>query len=145
MHCTASAARPEPRSIGDQSMVREVCIIDDDEDMREILARVVRSAGLTPALYASAEAFVQTADRSEIGCMLLDIELRGMSGISLLEQLAQGSLDFPVFLLSGAHSPSTAAAAKRVGAVIIDKPFDVRLLAQRIRNAVIDSPPESPG
>jgi FixJ family two-component response regulator len=117
-------------------MVRTACIIDDDEGMREILARVVRAAGLSPALYDSAEAFVQNADKSEIGCMLLDIELRGMSGIALLEDLARKEIDFPVFLISGAHSATTAATAKRVGAVVIDKPFDVRLLAQRIRNAV---------
>ena len=117
-------------------MGRTVCIIDDDEGMREILARVVRSAGLTPALYESAEAFVNEAEKSEIGCVLLDIELRGMSGVALLEQLAKETLDFPVFLISGAHSATTAATAKRIGAVVIDKPFDVRLLAQRIRNAV---------
>ena len=123
-----------------------VCIvIDDDEGMREILARIARSAGLTPALYESAEAFVQRSDRSRIGCMLLDIELRGMSGIALLEQLAEETLDFPVFLISGAHSASTAAAAKRVGAVVIEKPFDARLLAQRIRSAVSAPPPLSCG
>lgn len=113
-----------------------VCIIEDDDGMRELLSRIVRSAGLTGALYDSAESFLRRADNFPIGCMLVDIQLRGMNGIALLQQLAERDLDCPVFLISGAHDAVGAAAAKRLGAVMIDKPFDARLLAQRIRTAV---------
>jgi len=118
-----------------------VSIIEDDEDMLEVLSRVVRSAGLTVALYDSAESFLRRADNSAVGCVLVDVQLQGLSGIELLEQLADGgNLGFPVFLISGAHDGDTVRAAKRLGAVIIDKPFNARLLAQTIRTAVSATP-----
>ena len=113
-----------------------VCVIEDDDGMREVLSRVVRSAGLTPELYNSAESFLQRCDNSRIGCMLVDVQLGGLNGVALLEHLAKNGSDCPFFLISGAHDEVSADTAKRLGAVIIDKPFNVRLLAQRIRTAV---------
>ncbi len=113
-----------------------VCVIEDDDEMREVLSRVVRSAGLTPELYHSAESFLRRRDNSPIGCMLVDVQLGGLNGVALLEHLAESGSDCPFFLISGAHDAVSADTAKRLGAVIIDKPFNVRLLAQRIRTAV---------
>jgi FixJ family two-component response regulator len=113
-----------------------VCIIDNDEGMREVLAHIVRSIGLPCELHDSAESFLLRSESSGITCMLLDVELRGMSGIALLEHVAEGGLDFPIFLISGAHDSATTAYAKRLGAGIIDKPFNARRLAQAIRAAV---------
>ena len=113
-----------------------VCVIEDDDEMREVLSRVVRSAGLTPELYHSAESFLQRRDNSPIGCMLVDVQLGGLNGVALLEHLAKNGSDCPFFLISGAHDGVSVDTAKRLGAVIIDKPFNVRLLAQRIRTAV---------
>ena len=114
-----------------------VCIIDDDKDIREILAHVVRTVGLEPELYDSAESFLQRPDRTGIGCMLLDFRLGGMSGLALLEGWSGEGRDFPVFLISGVHDTATAARAKQLGAIVVDKPFDARMLAKRIRAAVI--------
>jgi FixJ family two-component response regulator len=113
-----------------------VCVIDDDDEMREVLSRVVRSAGLTPELYDSAESFLRRRENSPIACMLVDVQLGGLNGVALLEHLAKSGCDCPFFLISGAHDAVSADTAKRLGAVIIDKPFNVRLLAQRIRTAV---------
>lgn len=118
-----------------------VCIIEDDEDLREVLYRVVRSVGLTAALYDSAESFLERNDNSPIGCMLVDVNLRDLNGIALLEKLAEGNLDCPVFLISGAHSAITVTAAKRSGAVIINKPFNVHALARSILTAVSEARP----
>jgi len=113
-----------------------VCIVDDDGDMREVLTRIVRSAGLVARSFDSAESFLLQRKDVSIGCLLIDVELGGMSGVRLLETLADGGVDFPVFLISGAHDAATMAAANNLGAAIIDKPFDARLLAQRIRAVV---------
>jgi FixJ family two-component response regulator len=113
-----------------------VCVIDDDQEMREILARVVRSVGLEPELYDSAAAFLRRAGRSPVGCLLLDVQLGGMSGLELLEQLSDEQVIFPVFMISSAHDADTLAQARRLGAIVIDKPFDVRALALRILASV---------
>ena len=118
-----------------------VCIIDDDDDMRNVLSHVARSAGLPAALYDSVETFLRRADNAAIGCIVVDVQLRGLKGVALLTQLAEGDCYYPVFLISGVVDPIVAAAAKRLGAVIIDKPFDARRLADRLRTAVTATGP----
>ena len=118
-------------------MRNTVCIVDDDGDMRDVLTRIVRSAGLVAQSFDSAESFLLQRKDVSIGCLLIDVELGGMSGVRLLETLADGGVDFPVFLISGAHDSATMAAANNLGAAIVDKPFDARLLAQRIRAVMV--------
>jgi FixJ family two-component response regulator len=117
-------------------MCATVCIVDDDEGMREVLAQVVRKAGLTSELYDSAEAFLQRPDCSDIDCLLLDLHLDGMSGLALLARLSRGEPPFPVFLISAAHDADTASRARQLGASVVDKPFDTRILSQRILAAI---------
>jgi FixJ family two-component response regulator len=111
-------------------------IIDDDIDMRAILARVARMAALDAESYESAEAFLRRGGLAGIDCLLLDVDLGGMTGIELLERIKGREAPFPVFLLSGAHDSATRAEAKRLGAAPVDKPFDTRQLAAKIRSAV---------
>jgi len=114
----------------------KVVIIDDDEDIRRVLARVVQSVGLAPEAYPSAEAFIADADRRSIACLLLDHRLPGMQGITLLERLVNDHAAFPVFLISGTHDVRTATRARELGAVVVDKPFDTRDLGRRILASV---------
>jgi FixJ family two-component response regulator len=123
---------------GAASMRNMVCIVDNDEEMRALLARVAQSVGLPARSYESAESFLGRRPEGGMGCLLLDVELGGMSGVALLERLAEDHLDVPVFLISGAHDTHTMAAANRLGAVAIDKPFNPRLLAQQIHAAMGD-------
>ena len=111
-------------------------IIDDDLDMRAILARVAGMAALDAEPYESAEAFLRRGGLAGIDCLLLDVDLGGMTGIELLALLVERHVEFPVFLLSGAHDSATRAQAKRLGAATVDKPFDTRKLAEKIRSAV---------
>ncbi len=117
-------------------MLSTVCIVDDDQGMREVLARVVRSVGLEPELYESAAGFLRRTGPSPVACLLLDVQLGQMSGLELLEQLSDKRLAFPVFLISGAHDAGTLARARRLEAIVVDKPFDARALARRILASV---------
>jgi FixJ family two-component response regulator len=114
----------------------KVVIVDNDEDIRRILARIVQSVGLAPEAYASAEAFIADADLRSIACLLLDHRLPGMQGIALLERLVSDHAAFPVFLISGSHDAKTATRARELGAVIVGKPFDTRDLGRRILASV---------
>lgn len=131
--CAASIGK---KRTGDDFMPNNTCIIiDDDIDMRAILARVVRMAALESEVYDSAESFLRRGGLSGIDCLLLDVDLGGMTGIELLAFLAERNAEFPVFLLSGAHDAATRAEARKFGADPIDKPFDARGLAEKIRSA----------
>ena len=112
------------------------CIIDDDEDMRVVLARVVRTVGLEAELYESAESFLQRLSAKPIRCLLVDFRLVGMTGVALVEKIAvRQRCDFPVFLISGALDGTSASRARRFGVRIVDMPFNVRDLAQQISAA----------
>jgi len=117
-------------------MLATVCIVDNNQDIREVLARIVQTVGLKPELYDSAEAFLRRVDASQIGCLLLDVQLAGMSGLELLERLSADGLAYPVFLISGVHDARTVADAKRFGAIVVDKPFDMRALAGQILGSI---------
>jgi FixJ family two-component response regulator len=125
-----------PNTIPCNPMHSTVCIVDDNEDVRQVLARIVRSVGLDPELYDSAEAFLRRGDGVQIGCLLLDIQLGGMSGLELLAQLSAKRARYPVFLISGVHDAQSVAQAKAFKAIVVDKPFDARKLAQRVLASV---------
>jgi FixJ family two-component response regulator len=114
--------------------------VDDNVDIREVLARIVRAVGLEAEVYDSAEAFLRRSDGSKIDCMLLDVQLSGMSGLELLERLSAEGLPYPVFLISGRHDAKSLEHAKRIGATVVDKPFDARILGRNILAAVAAAP-----
>jgi FixJ family two-component response regulator len=76
-----------------------VAVVDDDENLRRSFARLLRAAGMRPVTYATAEAFLSDARRPHIACLVLDLQLPGMSGLELQQQLhAQGNRTAIVFI-----------------------------------------------
>jgi FixJ family two-component response regulator len=65
-----------------------VAVIDDDESQRRALARLLRAAGMQSTAYASAEEFRSDPKQPRFHCLVVDVQLRGMSGIELRDQLA---------------------------------------------------------
>jgi len=65
-----------------------VAVVDDDEGVCRSFARLVRAAGMQAITYDSAEAFLADTKRPQFGCLVLDIQLGGMSGIELAKRLA---------------------------------------------------------
>ena len=76
-----------------------IAVIEDDEGLRRSLARLLRAAGYQPVTYQSAEAFLNDAKHPVFDCLVVDVQLDGMSGIELSEQLAvSGSMTPLIFL-----------------------------------------------
>src|SRR5947209_18750077 len=115
-----------------------VCIIDADQDMREVLARVVRSVGLRAEFYDSATAFRERTDKRAAGCVLLHSDSGDEGGGNLLQRLGPDAAGLPTFLIGSALEPSDGDGARRGRIVIVDKPFDVRSLARAIKGAMDD-------
>ena len=66
-----------------------IAIVDDDEPLREALGSVMKAAGFSPRLFASAEEFLAYCDNcDETACLILDVRLPGISGIELQRRLA---------------------------------------------------------
>ena len=88
-----------------------VAIVDDDDSLRRSLARLLRAAGLQPVTYLSAEALLEDHDHPHFDCLMLDIQLGGMSGIELSERLAASGSTTPVIFITAHDDPEMQARA----------------------------------
>ena len=86
-----------------------VAVVDDDESLLRSLARLLRAAGMQPITYSSAEAFCADVNRPRFDCLVLDVQLPGMSGIDLRNQLASEGASAPILFVT-AHDDRQARA-----------------------------------
>ena len=103
-----------------------ICIVDDDEAVRDSLASFLEACGYTVACFASALALLTAlGETAEYLCMLVDLHMPGMSGIQLLEMLRTRGIATPAILITAADSPGLrAAAAEQGGLSFLNKPVD---------------------
>ncbi len=124
-----------------------VYIVDDDAEVREALAWLLRSRRLLSEAFASAEAFeLMLAERAAAGlpqrqpcCLLLDVRMPGMSGLALFDRMAaRGDLaGIPVIFLTGHADVPTAVATVKSGAFdFCEKPFSDNQLVDRVQAAL---------
>ena len=92
-----------------------VAVVDDDEHFCRSLYRLLRAAGMQPVTYASGEAFLADSTHPPFDCLVLDIELGGMSGIELGRRLAAEGGHAPFIYLTAHDDAPTRAAAAAAG------------------------------
>jgi len=92
-----------------------VAVVDDDESVRRSFSRLLRSAGFHPVTYASAEALLKDAKRPRFDCLLLDIQLGGMSGLELSRRLAAVKDSTPVIFITAHDEPEVRSQALATG------------------------------
>jgi FixJ family two-component response regulator len=92
-----------------------VAVVDDDEAVCRSFVRLLRAAGMQPIPYLSAEAILADTKRPRFGCLLLDIQLGGISGIELAQRLVAESRRIPVVFITAHDDPEARALAKAVG------------------------------
>jgi FixJ family two-component response regulator len=92
-----------------------VAVVDDDESLCRSLGRLLRAGGIQPITYASAEAFLADTKHPQFDCLVLDIQLDGMSGIELAQRLVAGGGHPPIIFITAHDDPETRAEAVAVG------------------------------
>jgi two-component system, LuxR family, response regulator DctR len=118
-------------------MTAKAHIIDDDEAIRDALAWLLESRQIACASYASAEQFLTTPLNEHVGCLVLDIRMQGMSGLSLFDNLRERHYPLPVIFLTGHGDVPMAVAALKKGAYdFFEKPFNDNDLVNRIVEAI---------
>jgi len=101
-----------------------VCVIDDESSMRKSLSNLLRSAGLNVQAFASAQEFLTNEPRGAPSCLVLDIQLPGISGLDLQQELAGGDAQIPIIFITGyADIPMTVRAMKAGAFEFLTKPF----------------------
>lgn len=114
-----------------------IFVIDDEPDVRDSLARLLRSEGLAVETYESATDFLARVPTGRIGCILLDVNMPGMTGPELHEVLKQRGIDTPIIYLTGRSNVSTGVRAMKQGARdFLEKPVDADALLPAIHDAV---------
>ena len=114
-----------------------VFVVDDDADVRDSLAALLTSAGLTARLFESATAFLAGYRPGEAGCLVADIRMPDMDGIALQTELTNRKAGLPVIIITGHGDVPLAVRAMKAGAIdFIEKPFDDERLLESIRRAL---------
>lgn len=114
-----------------------VYVVDDDTSAREGVARLIRSAGMMTKTFASGEEFL-AAQRPKIpGCVVLDVNLPGLNGLDLQQELAKSRPPVPIVFLTGhGDIPMTVRAVKAGAANFLTKPVDDEALLEAIRQCL---------
>src|SRR5882757_7885573 len=114
-----------------------ISIVDDDESFRDATGRLVKSVGYAAHTFASAEDFLESGRVDDTACLILDVNMPGISGIALQNHLhAQGNLT-PVIFVSAAAEAAIQAQALKAGAVgFLNKPFKQECLINHLDTAL---------
>lgn len=114
-----------------------VYVVDDDAAVRDGLKWLIESVELQVAPCPSAQAFLEAYDRSRPGCLVLDVRLRGMSGLDLQAELARRDISIPTIVVTGHGDVPMAVRAMKLGAIdFVEKPFNDQELLERIQKAI---------
>jgi DNA-binding NtrC family response regulator len=114
-----------------------ICVVDDDAGVREAVESLLRAEGFAVELFASAQRFAARAKQAPLSCVILDVELPGLSGLELQRELAEAGLEVPIIFLTGHGSIPMSVKAMKAGAVeFLTKPFEAEDLLGAIQAAV---------
>ncbi len=114
-----------------------VAIVDDDDLMRSALQGLLKSVGLPAQVFASAEEFLKSGQQKEVGCLVADIRMPGMSGLELQAKLNADRCKIPTIFITAHGDEKMRMQALRAGAVeFMAKPFDDEALLESVRAAL---------
>ena len=112
-------------------------VVDDEEGIRQLMYSVAELVQLNVEVYDSAEAFLDAYEFERPGCLVLDIQMPGISGLELQEELTARQIRLPVIMISGQEDGPMVVRAMRAGAMdFLRKPFNIHTLLNRIRRAI---------
>jgi len=114
-----------------------IAVIDDDQSMARMLSRVIKAEGFEVERFCSAEEFLNSDSLRQFDCLILDMNLPGMSGIDLQRQLNDSGVEIPIVFISGQAEEATRQYALAAGAAgFFSKPFSIDSLLTSIRSLV---------
>lgn len=101
-----------------------VYVVDDDASTRETLNSLMRSVGLRVQGFSSAEEFLKCARPDTDSCLVLDVRLRGISGLDVQRKLADCGISIPIIFMTGHGDIQMSVRAMKAGAIeFLTKPF----------------------
>ena len=114
-----------------------IAIVDDDPSAREGLHSLIRSAGWRAEMFGSAQEFLARRATEAPSCLVLDLQLPGLSGLDLQKRMAEVELEIPIVFLTGHGDIPASVRAMKAGAIeFLTKPVDEEDLLRAIQEAI---------
>ena len=114
-----------------------IAIVDDDPSVREGLHSLIRSAGWVAEAFASAQEFLERRGSEAPSCLVLDLQLPGLSGLDLQKRMAEAEHEIPIVFLTGHGDIPASVQAMKAGAIeFLTKPVAEEDLLRAIREAL---------
>jgi FixJ family two-component response regulator len=136
---SAYQAPPSSQSIGcsEGRILKTIVVVDDDYGMRQALARVLGAAGFHAVTFPSAEELLDSGEAVDAACLVLDIQLPGLSGLDLRRRIVGAGGAAPVIFITAHDRPGLEAEATSLGAAaFLTKPFPGLRLVQAVGAAL---------
>jgi|SRR5450830_5963 len=117
-----------------------VFLVDDDLAVRDSLSLLIKSIGLNVIAYEHPQAFLDDYDASQVGCLILDIRMPGISGLTIQDILKQKGYVIPIIFITGHGDIAQCTRAFKAGAVdFLTKPVDEQSLIDSLQMAIKSS------
>jgi FixJ family two-component response regulator len=113
-----------------------IAVVDDDPSVRRGLDRLIRSVGWKAETFTSAQEFLARARAEAPSCVVLDLQLPGLSGLDLQKAMAEIGLEIPIIFLTGHGNIPASVQAMKAGAMeFLTKPVEEQDLLKAIQEA----------
>jgi two-component system, LuxR family, response regulator FixJ len=114
-----------------------VFVVDDDKDMLNSVAVLLRSVNIAARTFNNAQDFLTFYEPEYSGCLVLDVRMPGMSGLELQSVLTARRIELPVIFITGYGDVPTAVRALKQGALdFLEKPFNCQVLLEIVQQAL---------
>lgn len=114
-----------------------IAVIDDDESVRRTTTLLVESLGFRAAAFESAEKYLRSGRLDDTSCLIVDVQMPGMTGLQLQSHLAAEGCRIPVIFITAYDNKAFRRQAMQAGAVaFLAKPFTDEQLLENIRSAL---------
>jgi len=119
---------------------RTVFVVDDDAAALDSLVMLLRSDGLNPSGFSSAQSFLDALTPESRGCIISDVRMPGMDGVQLIRALKSMNCILPVIVITGHADVTVAVQAMKAGAAeFVQKPFESELILRLVRACLEDN------
>ena len=114
-----------------------IFVVDDDASIRDSLRDLLGSAGLNVQTFASAQEFLASPSTDAASCLVLDVQLPGISGLDLQQELAKLDAQIPIIFITGHGDIPMSVRAMKAGAIeFLTKPFRDEDLLNAVEQAI---------
>lgn len=115
-----------------------IAVIDDDPSVGRMLCRAMAAEGFCVQWFKSAEEFLDSGRLGDFSCLILDVNLPGMTGIELQQQLNNAALEIPIVFISGQADDTIRQQLLQNGAAgFLSKPFSIDSLLECLHQSAI--------